>query len=271
MEWWSSCISPPLGGRTSKPRTRGFTMVMDKGMGLSGTRDMIQSAGAYVDLVKLTAGTPLLSTPQFVREKISILRDSGIDVMVGGTLTEIAVHQGTFEEFLKFIGSLGCNTVEIADGSITLSLNERRDLVARARDEGFRVIAEVGKEEANDALPLDETLEVIAWDLKSGANFVNIEAREFGKVGIYREDGSIREDVLMAIYRAVPNGDCLLWEAPLFDQQVELVLRLGNEVNLANIPPAEVLRLETIRTGLIGDTLREALRREAKTNRGEPK
>lgn len=264
MEWWSRCISPPLGGRSPKPRNRGITMVMDKGLGLNGVHDLMESAADYIDLVKMTAGTPLLSSQKFVKEKIDHFREYGVDVMVGGTLTEIAVNQGSYSEFLQFIKDLGCNTVEIADGSINLTLEERRDLVRRALDMGFRVLTEVGKEDPTEALPLEETLEVIAWDLQSGAHLVNIEAREFGKVGIYREDGTIREDVLSAIYSAVPNPDCLLWESPLFDQQVELIVRLGGAVNLGNIQTGEVLRLETIRTGLIGDTFREALRRRTK-------
>ena len=48
--------------------------------------------------------------------------------------------------------------------------------------------------------------------------------------------------------------DELLFEAPQKDQQVWLVRRFGANVNLGNIPPDDVLSLETIRLGLRFDT-----------------
>ena len=47
----------------------------------------------------------------------------------------------------------------------------------------------------------------------------------------------------------------IIWEAPLKDQQTYLILKFGSNVNLGNIPPEELIPLETIRRGLRGDTL----------------
>ena len=46
----------------------------------------------------------------------------------------------------------------------------------------------------------------------------------------------------------------ILFEAPQKDQQVWFVRRFGADVNLGNIPPEDVLSLETIRLGLRSDT-----------------
>ena len=48
-------------------------------------------------------------------------------------------------------------------------------------------------------------------------------------------------------------------EAPRTEQQAWFVRTIGSEVNLGNIPPEEVIALETLRLGLRGDTLREIL------------
>jgi phosphosulfolactate synthase len=40
------------------------------------------------------------------------------------------------------------------------------------------------------------------------------------------------------------------------------VRHFGPEVNLGNIPPEEVIALETLRLGLRGDTMKEVLLRE---------
>jgi phosphosulfolactate synthase len=46
----------------------------------------------------------------------------------------------------------------------------------------------------------------------------------------------------------------IIWEAPLKSQQVWFIKHFGSNVNLGNIPPAEVIPLETLRLGLRGDT-----------------
>ena len=36
-----------------KPRTSGITMILNKHLGLAATRDLIETAGSYIDIVKL--------------------------------------------------------------------------------------------------------------------------------------------------------------------------------------------------------------------------
>ena len=53
----------------------------------------------------------------------------------------------------------------------------------------------------------------------------------------------------------------LVFEAPTKASQAWFVKQYGPEVNLGNIPPDEVIPLETLRLGLRGDTLKEVLLR----------
>jgi phosphosulfolactate synthase len=52
----------------------------------------------------------------------------------------------------------------------------------------------------------------------------------------------------------------LVFEAPTKASQAWFVKQFGPEVNLGNIPPEEVIPLETLRRGLRADTLEEVLR-----------
>ena len=54
--------------------------------------------------------------------------------------------------------------------------------------------------------------------------------------------------------------EALIWEAPLKNQQQNLILRFGPNVNLGNIQPADVLAVEALRCGLRGDTLKASIR-----------
>ena len=51
----------------------------------------------------------------------------------------------------------------------------------------------------------------------------------------------------------------LVFEAPTKSAQAWFVKQFGPEVNLGNIPPDEVIPLETLRRGLRADTLKEVL------------
>jgi phosphosulfolactate synthase len=84
------------------------------------------------------------------------------------------------------------------------------------------------------------------------------EAREGGTAGIFRKDGDMRTGLIDEIVHGVPIDD-LIFEAPTKSSQAWFVKQLGPNVNLGNIPPDEVIPLETLRLGLRGDTLKEIL------------
>ena len=47
----------------------------------------------------------------------------------------------------------------------------------------------------------------------------------------------------------------ILFEAPIKKQQAWFIKQFGTNVNLGNIPPEEVISVETLRVGVRGDTL----------------
>ena len=134
-------------------------------------------------------------------------------------------------------------------------------MIRRAIGQGFKVITEVGKKDPAEALPIEAVHELIREDLGNGAFKVIIEAREAGRgVGIFDREGRTRAEEIDRILAGGADVDDLVWEAPLKNQQQDLILRFGVNANLGNIPPEEVLALEALRQGLRGDTLKRAYR-----------
>lgn len=259
-EGWFDLIAAPVPGRTQKPRQSGLTMVMDKGLGLSQTRELLELAAPYIDFIKLGFGTSVLYSPGLLGEKIRLARDAGVHVYPGGTFLEIAVVQHKLEAYLEKVARLGYTYVEVSDGTISLDRARRDEAIRRARSLGLGVLAEVGKKDARDRVSLATIREEILADLAAGAEKVIIEGRESGQgVVIYDRRGKVRVAELEALVAGVPSVACLIWEAPQKHQQQELILRFGANVNLGNIPPGEVLALEALRRGLRGDTLRASL------------
>lgn len=255
LAWQDALPRFPLPGYGSKPRQVGYTMVLDKRLGLKETEDLLALAGDYIDLIKLTFGTSALYPEAVLRAKIKLIRSYGVDVYPGGTLFEIAVWQDRLEPFLQCAADLGFTEIEISDGTLDLSPQARRRAIQRAKACGFKVVTEVGKKNG-PPLPVLRMQQMIVDDLAAGADQVIIEGRESGKgVGIFDEEGRIKTAELEALVHDLPAFErVLIWEAPLKSQQVSLIQRFGPNVNLGNIAPEEVLALAALRYGLRGDT-----------------
>lgn len=262
---WEDVLTFPLPGRPSKPRRTGLTMVIDKGLGLLETRDLLHLAGESMDFLKLTFGTSAFYRRDLLQEKIGLCRAHGIEVFPGGTFLEVALVQGRLLPFLSRARELGFSYIEVSDGTVDLSQSERERAIRTAREFGFGVVSEVGKKDPADAVAMGRLAEQVALDLEAGAELVIVEGRESGQgVVIYDEQGRIKPGDLEQMAGAADPG-LLLWEAPSKAQQQELILRFGPEVNLGNVAPGDVLALEALRVGLRGDTLRHALRRSGVT------
>ena len=258
---WEGAFSIPCPGRSAKPRRTGLTMVIDKGLGEHLLRDLVQTAGDYVDIIKLTFGTSSFYNRDDLRKKNELITGAGIDVMPGGTFLEVSVWQRTLPAYLVRARELGFTAIEVSDGTIEMDRPTRRDVIRRAIGQGFKVITEVGKKDPAEALPIEAVHELIREDLGNGAFKVIIEAREAGRgVGIFDREGRTRAEEIDRILAGGADVDDLVWEAPLKNQQQDLILRFGVNANLGNIPPEEVLALEALRQGLRGDTLKRAYR-----------
>jgi len=265
MRAWEGVFSMPEPGRTTKPRTSGYTMILDKGLGLAATRDLMDTAAAYVDSLKQSFGTSAFYSDQLLREKIELVRGAGVDAYPGGTFLEVAVAEGRYAEFLKYAKDVGFSTVEVSDGTMEMSDEVRADCIKRALDAGLKVISEVGKKDPNVKVAMSKMHEQIASDLELGAFKVIVEARESGHgVGIFDSSGAVDESEVDSIVSGVEDVNDLVWEAPIKNQYQYLIMRFGLNVNLGNIPVDDILALEALRNGLRGDTLKRALERGVK-------
>jgi phosphosulfolactate synthase len=101
----------------------------------------------------------------------------------------------------------------------------------------------------------------VGWireELAAGATRVITEARESGTAGIFRSTGEVRSGLIDEIAHELDIAR-LMFEAPQKSQQAWFILHFGPDVNLGNIPPEEVIPLETLRLGLRSDTMAHLL------------
>ncbi|WP_124727198.1 phosphosulfolactate synthase [Staphylospora marina] len=251
---WDEKLADPGGRRRPKPRPFACTMVMDKGLGSRAFLDLTETAGEYVDFIKLGFGTAAVTPPTLLKTKIEQAVRSGINLYPGGTFFETAWFHGKAEEYFEKVKELGMNWVEISDGTIPIAPEERSRLIRKARETGLFVLTEVGKKSKGSSFSVGEFLAEYETDLEDGASYVIVEGRETGThVGIFDEQGRMDRGKVEAILRTAGAGR-IIWEAPRKHQQVLLLELTDGNANLGNIPPEDVLSLECLRRGLRSDT-----------------
>ena len=209
--------------RSAKPRQEGITHLMDRGLSVAEVDNLMEVAGASVDIVKLGFGTALATGN--LEPKLARYRNHDVPVCLGGT--------------------------------ITFDPADKQALIRRLAGEGFTVLSEVGSKDNAKIMAPYRWVELIQGELEAGAWKVICEGRETGTAGIARPDGELREGLIDEIAHGVDPAK-VIFEAPQKDQQVLLIKRFGPDVNLGNIPPADVLPLETMRLGLRSDTMDQA-------------
>src|SRR5262252_5147775 len=241
--------------RPGKPRGSGLTHVIDKGLNLREIEGLFDTAGSFVDIVKLGWGTSYVTNN--LEKKIALYRSFETPVVCGGTLFEAVYARDRLDEYKRWLTEHRFAHVEISDGTLDIPRERKLELIADfARD--FVVLSEVGSKDAEVVYAPYQWVEWIKDELEAGAWKVITEGREGGTAGIYRPTGEMRTGLVDEIAHEIDVQD-VIFEAPTKASQAWFVRHFGPDVNLGNIPPDEVIPLETLRLGLRADTINEVL------------
>lgn len=241
---------PHIPERPAKPRNKGITMMMDKGLSIRQVEDFISVSAELTDIVKLGFGTSYLAKD--VELKIKLYKEAGLKVYLGGTLFEAFIIRGMFKDYMKLLDKWKLDCAEVSDGSIVMPHDKKCEYI-QTLSKNFTVLSEVGSKEAGIIIRPALWTSMMNKELQAGSWKVIAEARESGNVGIYRTNGTAHTLLINKILAKV-DKDNILWEAPQKGQQVWFLKLLGENVNLGNIAYDDVIPLETLRIGLRGDT-----------------
>jgi len=241
-----------LPHREKKPRKNGLTMVIDTGYPIGIIKEYLQMCSDIVDYVKLGWGTCLITKD--LEKKINLYKEFDIPISFGGTLFELAVVQNKIKEFESFLKEYKIEYLEISDGTINLSLEEKLRYIEKF-SKNFKVLNEVGSKDTKTVVAPKKWVKEVKSTLSAGAWKVIAEGRESGKAGLYRESGEIRTGLIEELLDEI-DIKYFIFEAPQKSQQVWFIKQFGANINLGNIAFKDIISLETLRLGLRGDTLK---------------
>src|SRR3954468_23982845 len=182
-------------------RDGGLTHVLDKGLGPRAWEDVLETSGAYIDIVKLGWGTAFVT--EGLDRKLAVLREK--PVVIGGTFFEVVYAKGRLDDYKRWLGELGVTHVEISDGTIEIPRERKLELIADfARD--FTVLSEVGSKDPSVEFSADQWVQWLQEELDAGAWKVITEAREGGTAGIFDSSGGMRTELVGEIVHEIPVG-----------------------------------------------------------------
>ena len=242
-----------LPPREGKPRTRGLTTMIDFGpdeMGWTGVpggiEGLLQCAADYIDHAKIYAMNGLLLPEATVKEAARLYRDYDCHPFAGGMLFEYAYAKGQLGEFEALLRREELLGFEISENYITLGDDERKGLIDRFQKAGFDVVYEFGRKAPTEPMQLEDLGAVIHSVAECGIDHVIVEQSE---IDMLAESSASGLDDL----RRQNWFDRIVIEADPYrfpQQHVGLIDRFGADVNLCNIAPGQVMRLEGFRRGI---------------------
>ena len=227
-----------LPPRSTKPRTRGITSMIDFGPDTfgwtgapDGIRNLLAACADYIDYAKIYALNALLMPRETVKAAARTYREFGVTPFAGGILFEYAWQKNELDGLEKLLTDLDIGGLEISENYIALTPDERARAIERFQKRGIYIKYEFGRKNPTAPLALDELGAVVESVAQQGIEHVIVEQSDFD----------------------MPWFSRLLIEADPYrfpQQHADLIRTFGNEVNLANITPGQVLRLEGFRRGI---------------------
>ncbi len=247
--------------RPSKPRTRGLTEIRGSYytvVGPSYLRDVLETMGEHVDVLKFAGGAFTLMPEPALREILDIAHDHDVMVSTGGFIEHV-LTQGpeATDRYIDEVARVGFDILEISAGFISLPTDDFVRLTERVQRAGLKAKPEVGIQFGAGGATTPEELEQegtrdvsYAIDLAkrcldAGAYMIMIESE-----GITEEVKTWRTDVVADIARDV-GLEKVMFEAADPEVFGWYIKNYGPEVNLF-VDHSQIVQLECLRRGIWG-------------------
>ncbi|HUP95863.1 MAG TPA: phosphosulfolactate synthase [Burkholderiales bacterium] len=242
-----------LPARSPKPRTRGVTSMIDFGPdtfgwtgGEHGIGDLLSVAADYIDYAKIYAMNALLIPAHVLKRTAALYQDAGVKPFAGGILFEYAWQRNEIDAMIGHLRTLGIPGIELSENYVVLNDGERHRAIERLQKGGLEVVYEFGRKNPDEPLSADDLGSVVRAVGEHGIQHVTLEQCEIDLLAADRP-GALVE------LASEPWFEHIVIEADPYrfpEQHVKLLQDFGKDVNLANIAPGQILRLEGFRQGI---------------------
>jgi phosphosulfolactate synthase (CoM biosynthesis protein A) len=250
-----------INQRQNKPRTRGVTEIRGpyySPMGVRYLQDILETMGAYVDVLKFAGGSFSLMPRKAVKQLIDTCHQHDVLVSTGGFIEHVlTLGPEAVSQYIQECKELGFDIIEVSAGFITLPTDDWLRLVEKVQKAGLKAKPEVGIQFGAGGATAESELKAEGtrdpdWAILQAKRFIDAGAYMImiESEGITENVSAWRTDVVARII------DALGLEKPMFeaaDPEVFAwyVKNYGPEVNLF-VDHSQIVQLECLRSGIWG-------------------
>jgi phosphosulfolactate synthase (CoM biosynthesis protein A) len=247
--------------RQPKPRTRGVTEIRGPYYTPMGTRylqDVLETMGAYVDVLKFAGGSFSLMPRRIVKELLDTCHEYNVLVSTGGFIEHVlTLGPEAVNQYIQECKDLGFDIIEISSGFITIPTDDWLRLIEKVQKAGLKAKPEVGIQfGAGGATSIGE----LESEGTRDPEWAILQAKRFVDAGAYMimiESEGITENVNVwrtDVVAKIINS--LGLEMPMFEASDPEVFawyikNYGPEVNLF-VDHSQIVQLESLRSGIWG-------------------
>lgn len=250
-----------LNQREGKPRDRGLTEIRGPyytPMGKRYLQDILETMGAYVDILKFSAGSFSLMPEAAVRELLDLCHEYDVQVSTGGFIEHVLTRgPEAVDRYLDECREIGFDIVEVSSGFITLPTDDLVRLTRAVQERGLKAKPEINVQfgaggasavEALEAEGLQDpgaAVEEARRHLDAGAYMIMVESE-----GITEQVRTWRTDVIAEIADEL-GLEKVMFEAADPDVFGWYIKNFGPEVNVF-VDHSQIVQLECLRSGIWG-------------------
>jgi phosphosulfolactate synthase (CoM biosynthesis protein A) len=251
-----------INDRQPKPRNRGVTEIRGPyytPMGKRYLEDVLETMGAFIDVLKFAGGSFSLMPRKAVKELLDLCHRYDVLVSTGGFIEHVlTLGPEVVDRYILECKEIGFDIIEISSGFITIPADDWLRLVEKVQKAGLKAKPEVGIQFGAGGATAEAELAAEGtrdpeWAIQQAKRFVDAGAYMImiESEGITENVKVWRTDVVAKIIAA------LGLEKPMFeaaDPEVFAwyVKNYGAEVNLF-VDHSQIVQLECLRSGLWGN------------------
>jgi phosphosulfolactate synthase (CoM biosynthesis protein A) len=250
-----------INPRQAKPRKIGVTEIRGpyySPMGKRYLEDILETMGAYVDVLKFAGGSFSLMPRKAVKELLDLSHRYDVQVSTGGFIEHVlTLGPQAVDQYIQECKDLGFDIIEISSGFISIPTDDWLRLIEKVQKAGLKAKPEVGIQFG--AGGATTTAELAAegtrdpeWAIQQARRFVDAGAYMImiESEGITENVTTWRTDVVAKIINAIGL------EKPMFEAADPEVFawyikNYGAEVNLF-VDHSQIVQLESLRAGIWG-------------------
>ena len=248
--------------RQEKPRTKGITEIRGPYytvMGKRYLRDVLETMGDHVDILKFAGGSFTLMPEKQLKEILNLAHEYNVKISTGGFM-ETVLTQGpeAVDYYINECKRVGFDIIEISTGFITMPIDDIVRVVERVQKAGLLAKPEIGIQfgaggtntiAQNEAAGISDparAIEIGKRCLDAGAYMLMIESE-----GITESVQTWRTEVVSQ-FAAELGTEKVMFEAADPDVFAWYIKNYGPDVNVF-IDHSQIVQLEGLRRGIWGN------------------